>query len=186
MKHLLTILFCFILIGCSQKNTESRQQPVEQVTKQISKEEKLFNLLSDKIIDSIGGETERGETLSEIENLIKNGVDVNARDRSTFQTPIMVAVQYGRPSALRLLLKAGANTNLQDDKGRTALMGAAQSSDVLMVKLLLEHGAKIDIEDNNGHTALTGAQYADGDEKYLEPQEKNRYLEIQRMLKKNR
>lgn len=188
MKFLSLVLFCLLTFACSQAErsniqlTTSKADNTNTTPIQVLKEEQLINLLSNKIVDSIGGQTEDAENLIAIENLIKQGVDVNTRDKSTYQTPLMLAVQHGRPSALRMLLNANADVNLQDSRGDTALMGAANAGDLTMVKLLLEHGAKTGIENNGGYTALTASEYVNGTDG-LEPKEKYVYLEIRRLLK---
>ncbi len=57
------------------------------------------------------------------------------------------------------LLKAGANPDIRDEKGRTPLMGAAQSQDIQFVKALLEHGADVNAKDNDGTAALNYAGF---------------------------
>lgn len=188
MKHLLLLLFCVLIFSCDSVKSGNIQLAISSNNtgtnpSHISKEERLLLLLNGKILDTTIGENEKSEDLVEVENLIKAGVDVNVRDKSTFQTPVMIAVQNNRIASLRLLLNASANTNLQDNDGQTALMTAANYGDVAMVKLLLERGADTKIENNSGYTALTGAEYPSGGEKYLEPKKKYAYLEIRRLLK---
>ena len=60
------------------------------------------------------------------------------------------------------------NTELKDNKGRTALYHAARKNRPLVVKLLLENGADKSIKDNNGVTALNLAKKLN----YKEVQEK--------------
>ena len=57
-------------------------------------------------------------------------------------------------AAARLLLDAGAKIDNQDDRGRTALMIAAERNHGHMVEILLDAGADSSIRDKNGSTAL--------------------------------
>jgi serine/threonine protein kinase len=57
--------------------------------------------------------------------LLQAGCDINAAD-SNGRTPLMYAVRYQRPTAVRLLLERGANGKLKDKSGLTALDLAKQ------------------------------------------------------------
>ena len=59
--------------------------------------------------------------------------------------------------AVKLLVDLGANIQLKDAKGMTALMQAAEMGLLPSVKVLIEAGARIDEEDAEGLTAI---QYA--------------------------
>jgi ankyrin repeat protein len=59
------------------------------------------------------------------EALLQAGCDINAAD-SKGRTPLMYAVRYQRPTAVRLLLEHGANTKAKDKSGLTALDLAKQ------------------------------------------------------------
>lgn len=52
------------------------------------------------------------------------------------------------------LLQKGANPNLVDREGRTALIAAAHTGSVGVVEVLLDHKANIDHADGDGRTAL--------------------------------
>jgi ankyrin repeat protein len=59
------------------------------------------------------------------EALLQAGSDIDAAD-SNGRTPLMYAVRYQRPTAVRLLLEHGANKKLKDKSGLTALDLAKQ------------------------------------------------------------
>ena len=62
-------------------------------------------------------------------------------------------------AAVQLLLKHGANINLQDHMGRTALHKASQCGDAGMMELILDHNADVDALDHDGLTPLHLAIY---------------------------
>ncbi len=63
----------------------------------------------------------------------------------------------GNPETVREMLRAGANVNHQDHKGKTALHRAAKAGFVETVRVLLEAGASVYIRDQNGKTPLFDA-----------------------------
>ena len=66
----------------------------------------------------------------------------------------MVAVKLGRLEIARLLVAAGADVDLQDEGGFTALMLTAVYGLPKIAKLLLDAGARKNLRDNRGSTAL--------------------------------
>lgn len=71
----------------------------------------------------------------------------------------MLAVSHGRIDMVKGLLACGADVNIQDDEGSTALMCASEHGHVEIVKLLLaQPGCNGHLEDNVSTTrASTGA-----------------------------
>jgi KN motif and ankyrin repeat domain-containing protein len=51
----------------------------------------------------------------------------------------MLAVSHGKLDLANMLLEAGADINLQDDDGSTALMCASEHGHIEIVNLLLTH-----------------------------------------------
>ena len=68
-----------------------------------------------------------------------------------------VAVASTCRKGLELLLQAGAEKDLQDRIGKTALQGAATLGHTKIVQLLLQAGADKDMRDQSGKTALMEA-----------------------------
>jgi hypothetical protein len=60
----------------------------------------------------------------------------------------------GRAAILKLLLKAGADKEMRDINGRTALMRYANYGIVNGVEVLADAGAKVNVRDHAGNTAL--------------------------------
>lgn len=68
-------------------------------------------------------------------------------------TALHWAVMFDQINVIELLLKHGANPNIQDDRGWTPLHRAVISEKYKIIKLLLAHGA-LSIPDNEGYTPL--------------------------------
>jgi len=64
------------------------------------------------------------------------------------------------PELIRLLLKHGADPNVQDDRGVTSLHEAVRRNKVDAVKVLLQHGADPAIRDSEGKTPTDYAREA--------------------------
>lgn len=67
-------------------------------------------------------------------------------------TPLMYAVFYGDAATVSLLLDRGANPNIANDAGATALMWAA--GDLEKTRLLVDHGADVNARSDGGRTPL--------------------------------
>lgn len=99
-------------------------------------------------------------------------LDIDARDNLK-NTALHRAARLGFKSTVELLLRKGANPNIRNKYGRTALHEVVdyESTSVslelveLILNLLLDHGANIDAEDLDGHTPMCIAEFygEDGD-----------------------
>ncbi len=81
-----------------------------------------------------------------------NGVDVNVD--SDGRTPLMWACLYGWMIIVIMLFSRGADVNMQDNQGVSALVLASQNGHSDVVKVLIEKGAEVNIQDNGGHLLL--------------------------------
>ncbi len=98
------------------------------------------------------------DDLSNVENLLQQGVDLNTRDASGL-TPLMVASGRGNAELVKILLDAGADLFAVDTRaGASALHKACQGGNVEVVRLLVEAGAFVDwVAPTTGHTPLMDA-----------------------------
>jgi ankyrin repeat protein len=89
--------------------------------------------------------------------LIEHGADVLVRSKLR-KTPLLaIAARPGNEDLLRLMLDQGADPNLGDASGDTALMSAVQTGDVGMSRLLIDYGADVNAASALGTTALIDA-----------------------------
>ncbi len=86
-----------------------------------------------------------------VELVLEQGVS-----KTTASNALEVAATTSRIAMLEKLLAAGADPNISDANGTSALMRAAYSdyAEVDRVKLLLDHGADVNARDANSDTAL--------------------------------
>lgn len=75
------------------------------------------------------------------------------------QTALMLA--DFDPNVISALIKAGANVNMRDNQGRTAVFYAADKCFMSKLNQLVQAGAKLNLVDNNGITPLILAHHAD-------------------------
>ena len=86
--------------------------------------------------------------------LIENGADVNlSTDKN--RTPLMTACEYGHVNTVTFLIEHGANVNLQDWTGLTAVHYAVRGSQACeILSCLMENGADVDAKTCGGLTPL--------------------------------
>ena len=78
--------------------------------------------------------------------LVENGAEIEAKEKTFGQTPLMFAAFAGRVEVIRLLLSAGADPNAVNKVGwRCALHGAIQNKHLQTAQVLIEAGANPDL-----------------------------------------
>lgn len=98
-----------------------------------------------------------------IRDLIAKGADVNFKEEFTNKTALMNAALNSSLNIMKSLLDAGADVNIQNNYGETALMifvknfknpTSPSSSEIKIAKAFLNYGTDVDIADNMGKTVL--------------------------------
>ncbi len=93
-----------------------------------------FNQLADAVIEK--------DTVK-INQFLQSGVDINTQHTQTGTTVLMIASSYYYyDDMVEFLIKNGANVNLKDKEGKTALLWAASNS-LPNAKILVASGAEI-------------------------------------------
>ncbi|KAJ5520161.1 hypothetical protein N7463_000614 [Penicillium fimorum] len=89
--------------------------------------------------------------------LLDNGADPNGSNEAPHARPLIAAVYGGHVMAAASLLQYGANPNMMDQHGMTALWWAMASDHFDIVELLLSSGAGTEAVGSDGSTALIWA-----------------------------
>ncbi|WP_226294410.1 ankyrin repeat domain-containing protein [Aquimarina algicola] len=91
-------------------------------------------------------------------NAIKKLYESNSKIIDTVNhkgfSPLILAVYNNQIETTTYLLEHGANPDVQDTSGNTALMGACFKGYVEMIKLLIKHKVTVDQQNYNDATAL--------------------------------
>jgi hypothetical protein len=101
-------------------------------------------------VATLHGAAFAGDT-AEVEKLLAEGGDVNARDDAQ-RTPLHYAAGQGRLGVVQLLLAKGADVAARDDAGRTPLHLAAEGGHAVVIEALRAAGADVNATDLNGRT----------------------------------
>ena len=97
-------------------------------------------------------------SIPELTRLLNAGVSINAQDQSSFDaTPLIAAAAKGHLEVVDFLLHQGANVNLSESGGETALWWAIKGFHQAVVLRLLAAGADPNVKDEVGETALMWA-----------------------------
>jgi len=91
--------------------------------------------------------------LTQVQNLLEQGTDVNAKDDNGV-TALMMASVMGHVEVVKRLLDKGADVSAKDNDGVTALTGTSFEGHFDVAKLLVEKGADVNIKSKDGDTAL--------------------------------
>jgi ankyrin repeat protein len=107
-----------------------------------------FNQLADAVIEK--------DTVK-INQLLQSGVNINTQHKSTGTTVLMIASSYYYYDGMvQYLIDKGANVNLQDNEGKTALLWAASNS-LPNAEILVANRADVNITAIDGMTAFLQA-----------------------------
>jgi ankyrin repeat protein len=86
--------------------------------------------------------------------LLEQGVNPNVKSKTDEDFPLLIATSWQSQSIVTLLLDYGADPNLQQRDGKSALMEACQQNNKDIVALLLSKGADASLKNRRGLTAL--------------------------------
>ena len=92
--------------------------------------------------------------LDGVRRLLDEGAEPDACASKDGLTPLASAALAGRPEAVNLLLKVGADPNAVSEDGRTALHCAVEGGDLTSVVRLLDAGADPYLKDADGDSSL--------------------------------
>jgi len=107
-----------------------------------------FNQLADAVIDK--------DTIK-IEQLLQSGLDINTQHPTSGTTVLMIASSYYYyDDMVEYLIGKGADVNLKDSEGKTALLWASSNS-LENAKILISNGAKVNEAANDGMTPFIQA-----------------------------
>jgi len=107
-----------------------------------------FNALADAVIEK--------DTVK-VEQLLQSGVDINTQHPTSGTTVLMiVSSYYYYDHMVEYLISKGANVNLKDSEGKTALLWASNNS-IENAKILISNGAKVNEAANDGMTPFLQA-----------------------------
>ena len=96
----------------------------------------------------------REHDMVNINKLIKFDIDINYHGSDGISA-LMISCESGFRRGCEILLMCGADVNLRDSSGGTALIYAARDgSDHILVELLMYASANVDDVNSNGETAL--------------------------------
>ncbi|WP_304333434.1 ankyrin repeat domain-containing protein [Brachyspira innocens] len=89
-----------------------------------------------------------------IDYLLKNGTDINKKNKSGRTPLIQYSLAYQSQNIVRFLIENGADVNAQDNEGITTLMFAVKDYNIEIVNMCLSANANLHIKDKEGKTAL--------------------------------
>ena len=94
------------------------------------------------------------DNLEIIKQHIKAATDLNVLEPSRKSSPLITAAAAGKTEAARLLINAGADLNIQNADGSTALHTAAVFGNDEIAQQLIDAGSDLNLKNNDGATAL--------------------------------
>jgi hypothetical protein len=103
-----------------------------------------------KSLDQVLFKAVQDGNLERVRSALRQGANVNARDRDFAMTPIF----YADTKVSRLLIEKGAQVNVKARKGMTPLVWAVYWDQKEKAALLIEKGADLNASDDDGKSAL--------------------------------
>jgi hypothetical protein len=99
--------------------------------------------------------------LTEVQNLIREGADVNKATKEDGATPLHIAAEKGQLSMVQYLVLQGADVDKATSHGGTPLYLAAFKGFLAVIQCLIQQGADMNKATNDGATPLLMAAQED-------------------------
>jgi hypothetical protein len=96
--------------------------------------------------------------------LLAGGLSPNIKESVNGISPLLEGAKYGQLQVVMTLLEKGANPDIRNHEGQTALMLAAQKGDKRILQALIKSGARPDVKDLKGWSARSYAEQAHNSE----------------------
>ncbi|NOT10403.1 MAG: hypothetical protein HOP23_00960 [Methylococcaceae bacterium] len=117
---------------------------------------KLDELGIDYSVESILKASRLGNVKA-LKLLLAGGIPPDIKDTTQNASPLLEGVKNGHLQVVQTLLEKGANADIRNNDGQTALITAARNGNKTIVKALLKAGAHANVKDLKGRTALSYA-----------------------------
>lgn len=137
-------------LGASQK---ARKKPTKIHQKSVSSHLDLHQQLLDAI------QSERPRVVRRLLETRANPNIANAQNETALMLACSIQSEEARGTILKLLIRKGADVNLQDNSGQTALMRAVLLNDTDTALMLLDSHSDVGMEDRDGNNVLSHAAF---------------------------
>ena len=102
--------------------------------------------------------------IEKAKDLISKGADVNYKSEPKGDFPLLICARKGYDEMAALLINSGADVNLANNYGTTALMAAARHDNAKLCTVLIRLGADVNASCKDGDTALFSAKMHGNDD----------------------
>ena len=156
------LLFLMVACGDEQKSSKPTQQSSNKTSGFPSDQERQPLRPSRQLVQVSNACPEWGTPelfkIDVIRRCIAEGLNPNAKiEKETLLTTVARMPGQDATEAVQVLLDAGANVDVQNKEGATALMAASVRGHTATVQVLLDAGANVDVQNKEGATAFMAA-----------------------------
>ena len=130
------------------KQKEANRQASQELISRMS----LRTMFPDERVRALANAAGRGR-IEQIEQLVAQGIDVNARGTSG-ATPLYLPIRQGNVTGFKKLLELGADPNVIYEDGTSVMYFVASEDNLEFLQLALKHGADPNLVSGRRSLAL--------------------------------
>ena len=94
------------------------------------------------------------DNMAEVQNLVREGADVNKALKEDGSTPLIVAAIAGHVAIVQYLIQQGADKDKTNHDGMSSLYMAASSGHLALVQYLVQQGADMNLRTKTGYEVI--------------------------------